>query len=233
MRVLGIVLCGWAALFACAPAWAQLDEIVVTGTRVDGEDYSRMPAVTIVKSADFLVQRITLVNDTRAQDGRERELRETVRDLIAGASRQPGIALGFGGEFLIPLTRAEQDLPLGGGKRADTTSLALYVKLALGPKDDVAAAVARLQAFIRKAKLVGRTEIDAEDDVALSIVNPERYRYEIIGRIADDAKRLQGAVGADCAIEIGGLSNRVAWQRSDLSELTLYIPYEVRVAGCR
>lgn len=228
MLVAGVALC------ACTPAWAQLDEIVVTGSRISGDDYSNIPAVTLVKRADFLVQEIRLTNDTRAADGRLRELRDTLRDLLASAARQPGMALGYGEEFLIPLTRPDQELPFdGAGKRPDTTSLSLYVKLALGPKDDVTASVERLAAFIRSARLAGRTEIEAQGDVALSIVKPERYRFEIIAQVAEDAKRLQAIVSAQCSVEIGGLSNRVSWRRSDVSELTLYIPYDVRITNCR
>ena len=48
-----------------------------------------------------------------------------------------------------------------------------------------------------------------------------------------DAKRLQSAIGSPCKVEISGLSNRVSWQRSDISELTLYIPYQVQLTGCQ
>jgi hypothetical protein len=67
----------------------------------------------------------------------------------------------------------------------------------------------------------------------LSLVTPERYRYDIIGKITEDARRLQATVGPQCKIEIHGLSNRVSWQRSDVSQLTLYIPYQVQLTGCQ
>ena len=44
-----------------------LEEIVVTGSRID-VDYYEMPAVTITKKADFLVQSIRLINDSRSPD---------------------------------------------------------------------------------------------------------------------------------------------------------------------
>ena len=53
-----------------APAWAQVDEVVVTGARISGDDYSSIPAVVLQRRADFLVQRIRLTNDTRAEDAR-------------------------------------------------------------------------------------------------------------------------------------------------------------------
>jgi hypothetical protein len=63
-------------------------------------------------------------------------------------------------------------------------------------------------------------------------VTPEKYRYDIIGKITEDAKKLREAVGAKCRVELSGLANRVSWQRSDISELTLYIPYQVQLTDC-
>jgi hypothetical protein len=221
------------AVSAAAPAVAQLDEIVVTGTRMSGDDYSNIPAVVLLHRADFLVQSIRLTNDTRAEDARIKELHQTIRDMVADAAKRPGIALSYGDEFLIPITADASEVVLsGGGKRPDTSSTSIYVKMALSEKDDVPAAIAALRAFIKKARISGRTEIEPEGDVGLSLVTPEKYRYEIIGKITEDAKKLRQAVGARCKVQISGLANRVSWQRSDVSELTLYIPYQVQLMEC-
>jgi hypothetical protein len=212
----------------------NLGEIVVTGSRVSGDDYSGIPAITLDKRADFLVQQIRLTNDTRAADARRKELYQTIRDLLTDASKKPGMALGYGDEFLIPITPENYEIPLQSvGQRPDTSWTELYVKVALAPSDDVSKSLSALSAFISKASVTGRTEIQPQDDVALSIVNPERYRFEIIAQISADAKKLQDAVGAQCRVSISGLSNRVSWQRSDVSQLTLYIPYEVELAECQ
>ena len=34
-------------------------------------------------------------------------------------------------------------------------------------------------------------------------------------------------------VEVSGLASRVSWQRSDVSELTLYIPYKIQLTGCQ
>lgn len=119
------------ALAAAAPAWSQVDEVVVTGARISGDDYSGIPAVVLQRRADFLVQRVRLTNDTRAADARNKELHQTIRDMVS-----------------------------------------------------------------------------------------------------DAAKKLRETVGAKCRIQVSGLANRVSWQRSDISELTLYIPYQVELAEC-
>jgi hypothetical protein len=214
-------------------AWAQVDEVVVTGSRVSGDDYSKIPAVVLQQRADFLVQRIRLTNDTRAEEARIKELHQTIRDMVGDAAKQSGIALSYGDEFLIPITATAYEVPLAGGKRADTSSTNIYVKMALGNRDDVPGAIARLRDFIKKARVSGRTEIEPEGDVGLSLVTPEKYRYSIIAKITEDAKKLHSTVSTQCKIRLSGLSNRVLWQRSDVSELTLYIPYEVELTECQ
>jgi hypothetical protein len=219
-----------------AVAWSQsqVGEIVVTGSRISGDDYSGMPAVTIDKRADFLVQQVRLTNDTRAAELRRNELYQTIRDLLADAARKPGMALGYGDEFLIPITAQDYEIPIYPvGQRPDTSSTTLYVKVALGRNDDVSKALAMLTGFVSKARVSGRTEIQPQQEVALSIVNPERYRFEIIAQIAADARKLQEAIGTQCRVGISGLSHRVAWQRSDISQLTLYIPYEIDLTDCQ
>ena len=223
-------------LIACAcaaPALAQMEEVVVSGARVSGDDYSRIPAVVLERRADFLVQRIRLTNDTRAQDGRTKEIYQTIRDMLADAAKRPGIALSYGDEFLIPITSTDYEVPLDKGAKPDTSATELYVKMALAEKDNVQKAIADLSAFIKKARISGRTEVEPAGDVGLSLVTPEKYRYDIIAKITQDAKRLQAAVGSQCKVEISGLSNRVSWQRSDISELTLYIPYQVQLTACQ
>ena len=55
------------AVFLSVTASAQsLEEIVVTGLQAG--DYSEMPAVTMTKPADFLVQQVQLINDGRSPD---------------------------------------------------------------------------------------------------------------------------------------------------------------------
>ena len=124
-----------ATFLACtwiASALAQVEEVVVTGARVSGDDYSRIPAIVLERRADFLVQRIRLTNDTRAEEGRTKELYQTIRDMASDATKRRGIALSYGDEFLIPINSADYEVPLEKGtRRPDTSATELYVKMAL------------------------------------------------------------------------------------------------------
>ena len=229
-RIIGLVA---FLLSAVSPAWAQLEEVVVTGSRLSGEDYSRIPAVVLQRRADFLVQAIRLTNDTRLPDARKRELYQTIRDMVADAAKQRGIALGYGDEFLIPVTATDYEVPLSNGNKSDTSSAEIFVKLALSTSDDVAKSISTVNAFIKQARLTGRTEVEPIGEISLSLVKPEKYRFDIIAKIAEDAQRVRDAVNKQCEVHISGLSNRVSWRRSDVSELTLYVPYEIELQGCK
>ncbi len=221
------------ALVAASAANAEVAEIVVTGSRVSGDDYSAMPAITITRQADFLVQSIHLTNDTRMESARVAETYQTIRDLLTSASKHTEFALAYGDEFLIPITADDYKIPLSPqGTRPDTSYVDIYIKIALTPKANISEIAARLDSFIKAAKVSGRTEIRSQGDVALSVVNPERFRYEIIEKIAQDAKRLRTAVAESCKINVEGLEGRVMWQRSDISELTLYIPHRIELSDC-
>lgn len=57
---------GMLAVLVATGVQAQIQEVVVTGMRSDG--YLDVPAVTISKPADFLVQEIRLINDSHARN---------------------------------------------------------------------------------------------------------------------------------------------------------------------
>lgn len=211
---------------------AALEEIVVTGSRVD-VDYYEMPAVTITKKADFLVQSIRLVNDSRSPDLRKAEIIETIENLIRRSRSMEGMALSYGRGFLEPINLDDESLQLlEDRQRVDTNYIDIYAKVALNPDRRSKAQISDLREFISGAKKAGRTEILPLGDIGLSIVGPEQYRYEIIEKIAAENAKVSQAMNADCEITIGGLEGRVQWDRTSVSELTLYIPYGMEVSDC-
>jgi hypothetical protein len=226
------LLLGLLAVLLTAAAHAEPQEIVVTAMRSEG--YGEMPAVTISKPADFLVQQIRLINDSRAPDLRKKELIATIEGMLKRAASEKNVALSYGGDgFLLPVNLTDESLEIiQDQKRSDTSSVDIFVKVSLAPGDDVKARISSLKKFIERAQLAGRTEIDPLDDIGLSVVNPEKYRHDILAKIADENARLSKAMGEKCQVKVGGLERRVKWERSEVAELTLYIPYEVEISDC-
>lgn len=225
----------WVCLIALSmiafSANAQVEEIVVTGMRSDG--YGEMPAVTIKKPADFLVQEIRLVNDSRSPDLRKKEILSTIDAMLKRASANKRIALSYGDGFLEPVNLNDESLQIIEDKRrADTSIIDIFVKTTLAAGDNTKERIAELRKFITDARLTGRTEIEPLGDIGLSIVDPERYRYGILEKIAQENARMIQAMGGKCRIKLAGLEGRVQWERTDVAELTLFIPYRAEVTEC-
>ena len=127
----------WTALLAVAlPAIsvAQLEEIVVTASMRDG-GYYEMPAVTVTKQADFLVQNIRLLNDSRSPDLRKTEILSTIENLLTRAKAMKGMALSYGQGFLEPINLDDESLQLiEDHQRTDTSYVDIYAKVALRPR---------------------------------------------------------------------------------------------------
>lgn len=223
---------GLLCTFFAANAMAQLEEIVVTAQR-GTEGYSEMPAITIKKSADFLVQEIQLVNDSRSPDLRRKEIVSTIEGMMKQAASDKNIAIAYGEGFLLPVDLTDDSLQiLEDKKRSDTSSVNIFVKIVLASGDNTKIRIADLRKFISRTQVVGRTEIEPEGDIGLSIVNPEKYRYEILSKIADENTRLSRTMAGKCRVKVGGISSRVQWERTEIAELTLYIPYVAELTDC-
>lgn len=228
MRLFWIILV--AATLPTA-TFAQLDEIVVTGSMRGG--YDAMPAVTVTKSADFLVQNIRLVNDSRSLNLRKTEIVTTIESLLKRAKSMDGMALSYGSGFLEPINLTDESLQLiEDRQRIDTSYVDIYAKIALEADRSTKEQISDLREFVSGVRKSGRTEILPLGDIGLSIIGPEQYRYEIIQKIAEENKRISESLSANCSISIGGLEGRVQWERSSVSELTLYIPYGLEISSC-
>jgi hypothetical protein len=224
-------------LLAATPAFAQeegtaLDRIEVTGSRISYRDLLDTPAISITKSGDYLLQEIRLVNDTRDKESRKRELHETIAKLLSASGGRYGIL--HGDAYRIELNRGNYQVEVeDDGERPDTSRVTLQLRADLeGDPARAEPIVRNLQAFVKDAARVGRTEIDAVGETALGMTKPERYRYELIGAISRDTAQAMQSLGLQCKVELDGLSSRIEWQRVSVAELLLYIPYTMTINEC-
>ncbi len=206
----------------------EAEEIVVTGLRAN--DYNELPAVTFSKKADFLVQQVELINDSRSPDLRRSEIFQTIKNLIAASKKIRGIELSYGEGFLTPVNLDDESLKiLDDKKSSDTSRIKFSIKIAIAEKESAKSKIDELKKFLKNANLVGRTEIENRGDIGLSIVRPEQYRAEILSLIAKENTKLKESLGSGCYTENEGLSGRVAWDRTAVDELVLYIRYSTKV----
>ena len=209
-------------------------EIVVTGTRMSIDGYSaQTPAVGLKKVADFAIQPVVVTGDTRDAVQRHEEMYQTIRKAIELAGSN-GVQLAFGDVVVEPLTLAKyRDLTFGTDSRPDTNRVELMVKAPLAGAADAKEATARIDRFLKAIKPVGRALVTATDDLSLSVVAPDQYRPEIGRIIAADAATMAAKFGPDYAVEVRGLNRPVDWTRASLTEVFLYIPYELVITPKR
>ena len=221
-----------ALLFVAGAAGAQVDEIVVTGSRAIEWDRDEVPVVQLARRADNLIVAVRVVNDTREAAGRRAELIATLRSMVQAAGRNAAIDLSIEDDgALVPLTEdMVSTLTLGADPgRADTSVANLIVKTPIGAADTLDAASGRIEAFVGTTAKTGRSLINITGAWELSIIDPGQYRPAILAAISSDASTTATAFGAAYAVEVSGLSNRVTWTQSGPLDLSLFIPYEMTV----
>lgn len=227
-----------ALLFAVPDvAWSQdegLGEVIVTAMRREADDYSaEMPAIGLMRTADFAIQGVAVIGDTRDKEQRQSEIYDMIKGAISVASRN-GVVLAFGERTVQPLTLANyKDLSLQRDSRPDAERVSFLVKVPLTQGVDARTAQSKIATFIKAVKPVGRALIDESDDLTFSVVAPDQYRGAVADIIAADAKAMAARLGDSYSVEIEGLNRPVEWTRAGLSEVILYIPYKLTIVPKR
>lgn len=227
--LLSVALFGSAASAQDEPAAVSVgsQEIVVTGTRREVEGYdSSMPSVGLKRVADFAIQPVAVTGDTRDSVLRHEEMYQTIRRAIELAGSH-GVQLAVGEIVVEPLTLANyRDLTFDADSRPDTNRVQILVKSSLSGAD-AREATARIERFIKAVRPVGRALVVHNGDLSLSVVAPDQYRAEIVRTIAADAAAMAAKFGPDYAVEVRGLNRPVDWTRASLTEVFLYVPYDL------
>jgi len=228
------------ALLALAPAAAfaqeesMAEQIVVTGSRIQrDDDEARLPVIGLKRVADFAVQRVTIVGDTREEQKRRDEIFAMARNAIELAGRRGDVDLATGATSVEPLTLANyRNLPMSSDGRPDTDSVSFLIKTKL-TGTDAKAALDRIAAFIKAVPTVGRAQMSASGELTLSIVGPDQYRGQIVDLVAADARATAARLGPDYGVEASGLDLPVEWARASLTEVFLFVPYRYTVVPAR
>jgi hypothetical protein len=152
-----------------------------------------------------------------------------VRSAIDLAGRS-GVELATGTLIVEPLTAANyRNLQMANDGRPDTDRVTFLVKARLDNTTDAAAALQRIERFVRAVPAAGRAEMRQIGELGLSVVAPDQYRGQILDLIATDANATAARFGTNYAVEAVGLDRPVEWMRASLTEVFLYVPYNITV----
>lgn len=216
---------------AASPAFAQEEEIIVTGSWLESWERFPAPHAFITRRADFAVVKVEVLDDTREAAARVAEIIEAVR-LLDAAARRADMRLALVDEDIdivrtFSLEGARQ--LIRGGNRSDTSSLTIRVRTAVRADDTLESIHNRVAHFIDNAARPGRIELRL-GETDLSMVNLERYRADMLREIMAEAGALRQMAGAVQNVQVGGLENQVAFKRSSDLELVLFLPYSLTVS---
>jgi hypothetical protein len=207
----------------------SLNEVVVTASV---RDSAKIPGTSLKRPGDYILLQVAVSNDSRDADTRKKEIYDTLRAAIAAANKDRSIELSVIGDdsLVLPLRLDSATLVLSRDKLPDTSKTTISVKTRIpSTVGNSSALVAKLKDFVSGIKPVGRTLIDKDGDVEISIVNPAQYRDRVIELFAADVKKVTSALGQDYKVIAHGIDAPIQWVRAGMLEVAIFVPYDYDV----
>ncbi len=223
MRLLKIVLLSLFT-FAMQNTFADyLEEIVVTGTRnIDSGP------IVYTTTGDFLLQEISLVNDSLEVDERKADVKKTFINLLAQAKKNDKIQVSRGDSKLYSVDSASDfELLYGDVNRKGSLNVILKVNLKDRDKDTKLESI--FENFTNSIERAGRTQVFDYADEEISIVNPRQYRKKLISAISKDINHITKSLGPEYRVILDGMDNEMNWQREGEDNVTFSLPYSFKV----
>lgn len=207
-------------------AFAQMDEIIVTGTRISGD--SDTPGIFLEKRGDFLLLEVEIESDAREISERLTEISQTVEAFIKAAAATTDIKLSIVDEndFVRQLSLQNYREGIMFGGRPDTSVATLKVKTEIPDTVVDSYKLAKMLGnFVDTVPEKGRITITASDEVLVSVVDPYQYRPQVQALLVDEVRSLTSGLGPDYRAVITGLDKELQWVRSGDLNLAFYLSY--------
>lgn len=176
--------------------------------------------ISLKMRAKNVVFQVILTNSNRKAEQRNHELHTTVTNLVAKAEETPGIRVN---SSQVSLSAANSKYSLFSSSDVDSKASILIIAK-LGKKDNVFDKVQTIKDFIAAIDAEGDTKAIA-GSIGLGISNPERFRGELLRKIADDLHLIRNALGDQIQISLYGIDKKLQIYQCSDSEVELYLPY--------
>lgn len=220
----------WLSSQAVAQNNSLEGEVIVTGQRASSAFYRQEQTVIgLRRQADSAIQRIQVTSDSRDEEVRKAEIWAMLSSAI-GRAGGAGVELVTGELELVPVTQANyRDIFIQRGNRPDTSQVSLYVKSKL--TGSTGSAQSRIDSFIKSVPPSGRSLIEKQGTLTLTIINPDQYRDQIVKLVAAESLKYAGYFGANYGVEVSGLDQELSWSQVSGSDVFLYIPYRFTISA--
>jgi hypothetical protein len=213
----------------CTTAIAEEpDELIVSAVRAEN---TKIPGTSLKRPADYVVQRLRVSSESKEEKTRKEEIFDTLR-LLANVAKEKNLepCSIVDNRFVIPLKIDSATLKIVRGNRTDTSEVTICIKSKVTPGTGNAIALySKLKDFPTAVKPVGRTAIDLQGEVEITIINPGQYREAVIKLFAADAKLVTASLAADYRVVTRGIDHQLQWMRDGMTDVVLFIPYEYDV----
>ena len=223
MRILKILTLCLLTLFLQNTYADYIEEVVVTGSRI-----SDAGPIVFTTQGDFLLQEISLVNDSLEVDERKNDVKKTFLNLLAMAKKNDKVQISRG-ESRLYKVNSVSDFDLLYGDQNRKGSLNLILKVNLKERDEDTELESIFDNFTHSVELAGRTQVFDYGDEEISIVNPRQYRKKLISEISKDIKHITKSLGPEYRVILEGMDNKMSWQREGEDNVTFSLPYSFSV----
>ena len=219
-----------------APAWAQSSagaKLLVIAPFRDGPSSS---SVAFVRRADFVTFDVTITSSESELANRVKAIAET-RALVTDALAKDRVRFETGTAYLV------LDQPAGESKTADFFSstfstgsigknsrsneavVHVWVPLAQSG-DNLLEASTRIAAGLNKLKLPTRVAL-GYSPFRLAVENPERYRKELLARIAEQVAMIRQTMRTTGKVSVSGLASPVQVRQVNDTQIEISLPCSI------
>ncbi len=232
-RAIVIALLAAGLLNGSALAQETMESVVVTGTRIDPDAFSRtsVPNIRQRVPADFVLFEATFVNSDLDLAQRKADLKKTFQLVRREDEKRRNIEILVGdAEESYPLESTTFEEAYGSYGQRGSFSIALRVDAERGETYDVVRN--RVETFLNEIEEFGRVQYFMSDEQYIGLRDPERFRPELIAAISNEVNELSTSFAAS-EITVTGLDEKTVTLPTGALSLDVFIPYTLTIVSKR
>ena len=187
----------------------------------------RTVAVALVMPADFVSVPLRVISDQKNTAVAYEESRQAL-EMISQKARENGNFRASAG--VVSLSQHKSGFGISSGswqQPAAATEIHLLVPLTK-ERDNIFTAGAEAARFVETLRLPGKIRCEL-GRLQLAIENPERYRTNLLGEIAQEIKKTREAMAAQGSVRVDGLESSVLVRQADDRQVELFLNYSLSI----
>jgi hypothetical protein len=185
---------------------------------------SKSTSVSIIKQADYLSVPLTISSKQKDPNIRFSEMSDTQKRILHEIDKKPDIILKKG-----PITLSPRPTSKFASYSYGRPSEAQFnILVGLKDCDDVYSCAGRIRKLIDTIEMPGRSYASL-GQAQLAVENPEKYRKDILDKIAQDINFLKSTMGTKDKASITGLERPVLVRQVDDKNVELFINYNLTI----